>query len=369
MRLDLRFPGARCEVLSGRGLLDRTGRWLRSRIPGLSAAAVLFDANTRAYARRVLDSLRRARIRAVSMPLRAGEGVKTPEVLAGLWEAFAEAGLDRQSAVVAVGGGALGDLAGFAAATYMRGIAAVLAPTTLLAQVDASIGGKTAVNLRAGKNLAGTFTQPRGVLIDPDALRTLSDRDFATGLAEVVKYGVIRDAALFCRLEASAEMIRRRHDAALLAWLVDRCVRIKAAVVTRDERESGPREILNYGHTIGHALERATGYRITHGEAVAVGMAAEARVAARMGLASPAFVARQDALIAALGLPVRWRLPSSPPSDVRDRFWSALRLDKKSRGGAARFVLPRALGRVQRGVVVPDGVLESVVSAVIDLPR
>lgn len=335
---------------------------MRGRIPGLSAAAVLFDANTRPYARRVQASLRRARTRAIPISLPSGESAKTPAALAGLWEAFAAEGLDRRSAVVAVGGGALGDLAGFAAATYMRGVAAVLVPTTLLAQVDASIGGKTAVNLRAGKNLAGTFTQPRGVLIDPSTLRTLSDRDYATGLAEVVKYGVICDAKLISRLESSAERIRQRRDPALLGRLIDRCVRIKAAVVTRDERESGPREILNYGHTIGHALERAAGYRMTHGEAVAVGMAVEARIAAELGLASPAFVKRQDALIVALGLPVRRRLPPSSPA-ARERFWAALRLDKKSRDGAPRFVLPRAPGRVRRGVVVPRGVIEKVVSA------
>jgi 3-dehydroquinate synthase len=357
VRLELQFPGSRCEIVSGRGLLDRAGRWTRARIPGLSAAAVLFDRNTRPYARRVLASFGRAGIRAIPCATREGEASKTPAALAAMWEAFAKLGLDRRSAVVAVGGGALGDLAGFAAATYMRGVAAVLVPTTLLAQVDASIGGKTAVNLRAGKNLAGTFTQPRGVLIDPAPLRTLSERDYATGLAEVVKYGVIRDPALFARLESAADRVRRR-DAAVLGRIVDRCVRIKASVVLRDERESRLRMVLNYGHTIGHALERATGYRLTHGEAVAVGMAAEARIAARLGLASPSFVERQDGLLLRLGLPVRARLPAS----ARIRFFSALRLDKKSRAGEARFVLPEKPGRVRIGVAAPAWLISEILS-------
>jgi len=348
VKLLLRFPGGvRCEIVSARGALSRAGRWIRGLVPGASRAAVLSDAHTRPYARRLELSLRRAGISAASCRLPAGESHKTGATLSRLWEAFAERGLDRHSCVVIVGGGVLGDLGGFAAATYMRGIAAVQVPTTLLAQVDAAIGGKTAVNLRAGKNLAGTFTQPRGVLIDPDTLRTLAPRDYATGLAEVIKYGVIRDAALFEILERSASKLAAR-DPALLGSIVNRCVRIKGEVVRRDERESKLRMILNYGHTVGHALERASNYRLTHGEAVAVGMAAEARIARRLGIAGDAFVERQDALIRRLGLPLRAKLPAS----AHPRLAAALKLDKKARAGKLRFVLPSGPGLVRYPVAV-----------------
>ncbi len=358
MKLLLRFPGGvRCEIVSGRGVLSGAGRWIRGLVPGVTRAAVLCDAHTRPYGRRLEASLRQAGIAAALCRLPAGEAQKTGATLCRLWDAFASMRLDRRSCVAIVGGGVLGDLGDFAAATYMRGIAAVQVPTTLLAQVDAAIGGKTAVNLRAGKNLAGTFTQPRGVLIDPETLRTLRPRDYATGLAEVIKYGVIRDAALFETLERSAAKLVAR-DPALLAGIVDRCVRIKGDVVRRDERESKLRMILNYGHTVGHALERASNYRLTHGEAVAVGMAAEARIARRLGIARNAFVGRQDAIIRRLGLPVRANLPAS----ARPRLMAAMRLDKKSRAGGIRFVLPSGPGRVRYPVEVPPGVIFEILS-------
>ena len=267
-----------------------------------------------------------------------GEQAKTLDVLREVWDDLLEAGCDRTSTVVAVGGGAVGDLAGFAAATYMRGINFVQVPTTLLAQVDASIGGKTAIDHPRAKNLIGAFHQPRLVMVDPAALTTLSEREYRSGLAEVIKHGIVLDAAYFADLERSLPALLAR-DLAVLERVVAGSCRIKAAVVERDEQEAELRHVLNYGHTIGHALEAATGFdRFTHGEAVSLGMVAEARLAERLGIAARETTARQVALLRAVGLPVRG-LGAAPAAII-----DAMGRDKKARDGRVPFVLAPEIG-------------------------
>jgi len=262
-------------------------------------------------------------------------------VAEAVWDALLTAGLDRSSTVVALGGGAVGDLAGFVAATYMRGINFVQIPTTVLAQVDASIGGKTAIDHPKAKNIVGAFHQPRLVVTDPDIVRTLPDREFRSGLAEMVKHGVILDASYFTELESEAPALCARALPALERAIAGSC-RLKAGVVERDEREAELRAALNYGHTIGHALEAATHFgQWTHGEAVALGMTAEARLAERLGLARNEAVTRQERLLGARGLPVR-----AIALNV-EGVLQAIGHDKKARNGRVPFVLSPAIGRFQ----------------------
>jgi 3-dehydroquinate synthase len=290
------------------------------------------------YAGAALRSLRRAGIAAELAVVPQGERSKSAAVLARLWSRLAEAGIERGDAVVALGGGVVGDLAGFAAATWLRGVPWVAIPTSLLAQVDSSVGGKTAIDLAEGKNLAGAFHQPAGVLVDAETLATLPARHVRAGLAEVVKKGFAVDAALFRWCEHRIEALAARESGAL-AEAAERAVRAKARVVTRDEREAGARAALNFGHTTAHALEAALGYRrVIHGEAVAIGM----RVAA--GLSVPlAGLAERDRLrlervLDALALPRRL-----PPVPI-ERLIAALRLDKKRARGETRWVLTPRVG-------------------------
>jgi 3-dehydroquinate synthase len=259
-----------------------------------------------------------------------------------LWEQLLDQGADRQTVVVALGGGVVGDLAGFVAATFARGLRFVQIPTTLLAQVDSSVGGKVGINLPGAKNMVGAFWQPRGVLIDVDVLGTLPEREYRAGLAEVVKYGVIQDAEFFAYLEANIAPINAR-DAAVLTHIVQRACRLKADVVEQDEREeTGLRSILNYGHTFCHALEAATGYeQLLHGEGVAIGMMCAARLAERLGRVDAAFVERQRALLDALGLPL------DVPDVDHDELIELMYRDKKVERGRLRFVLPARLGHVE----------------------
>jgi 3-dehydroquinate synthase len=285
-----------------------------------------------------------------------GEGAKRIAWLQRLYAAFAAAGVDRQSTVAAFGGGAVGDLAGFAAATWLRGVDFVQIPTTLLAQVDASVGGKVGVNLPSGKNLAGAFWQPRAVLIDPQTLRTLPRRELLSGLAEVIKYGIILDADFFEWVNENRTALLSLESEAL-TQAIRRSCELKAFVVQSDERESGLRAILNYGHTIGHLIEREAGYAgIRHGEAVAIGMVLAARLAVRLGMLESVAAERIRQTIHSFGLPV-----SVPQNMTADRMVSGLSLDKKARGGRARFVLPERIGRV----VVTDAVTPEMVREVI----
>jgi 3-dehydroquinate synthase len=261
------------------------------------------------------------------------------------------AGADRKSLVIAVGGGVVGDVVGFAAASYLRGVALVHVPTTLVAQVDSSIGGKTGVNLPEGKNLVGAFYPPRLVITDPDLLRTLPDREFRGGLAEVIKHAVIADASMFALLERDMDKILRR-DRSAIASLIPRNVQIKARVVSRDEHESGLREILNFGHTFAHALEGVTRYCVyQHGEAVAWGMMAAAFLGHELGLTAAEAVSRIVSLVRRLGALPSW--PRVSPSALLD----AMRSDKKSRGGVLRFVLSPRIGQARTYDTVPPQAL------------
>ena len=268
----------------------------------------------------------------------AGERSKTRETWSRLTDELLRLGFGRDSALLALGGGVAGDLAGFVAATYMRGVPFLQVPTTLLAMLDASVGGKTGVDTPQGKNLIGAFHPPVAVVADPRVLATLPDREYRAGLAEAVKHGLIADREYFGWIEATADVLIAR-DSAALEHLVRRSVEIKAEVVGEDEREAGRRVILNAGHTVAHALEQATEFRLSHGEAVGLGLVAEAALATGLGLATPEAGARVAALLERLGLPTRLREPVGD-----ERILAAMASDKKNRGGGIRFALPRGLG-------------------------
>jgi len=313
------------------------------------SAVLITDANVAEhYLEPVTESLRAAGLAAEAVTLPPGEGSKTLEEAGRLYDRMLRAGLDRGSVAVGLGGGVVTDLAGFVAATYMRGIAWVALSTSLLGQVDASVGGKTGVDHPECKNLIGAFHQPAAVLADVSTLATLPQEELRTGLAEVVKHAMIRDSGLMARLEREADALLA-CDTAVFEDVVARNVRIKAEVVSADEREGGLRRILNYGHTIGHAIEtlamesagRLAGTAVTHGRAVALGMVAEARIAERRGRLDPDAATRQRDLLARFGLPVAL----DEPLDA-DRCLAIMRHDKKAEAGRLRFVLPEAVGSV-----------------------
>ena len=303
------------------------------------------------YGRQTRSSLAAAGFAVSSLVIEAGEDQKTPATVALIHDAAFAAKLERGSLIVALGGGVVGDMAGFAAATWLRGIAVVQVPTTLLAMVDAAIGGKTGVNHAGGKNLIGAFHQPRLVLIDPTVLATLPAQEFRAGMAEVIKYGIIGDSELFAALEEAALKdttgkgglaSREAVGETLLQSLLVRSAAAKARVVAADEREGGLRAILNYGHTLGHTVETLSGYgTYLHGEAVGLGMLAAGALSRHLGLWSAQEESRQRALIAAAGLPLSW--PRLDPEAVLE----CLQGDKKVRQSKVRFVLPTAIGRVE----------------------
>ena len=306
------------------------------------------------YGEQVTDALRRAGATTTHVLVPDGEDFKNMAELGRLLEHLAHGRLDRTSILAALGGGVVGDIAGFAAATYMRGIGCIQIPTTLLAQVDSSVGGKTGVNLDAGKNLVGTFHQPRLVYDNWSVLATLPLRESRAGFAEVIKYGIIADAALCAQLEQATPSLfaglaaRPARVEPALGAIIRRCCEIKAAVVSRDEHETGLRAILNYGHTFAHAIELLASYRgIVHGEAVAMGMHAAATFACRLGLCSSDMVRRQKALIETAGLSTAF--PDLPVERVIEAFYH----DKKTAGSRLKFVLPREIGKVEI-VMDPD---------------
>jgi len=278
-----------------------------------------------------------------------GERSKSLDRVAALYEAFARAGLERGRPVFALGGGVVGDLAGFAAATWLRGVPLVMVPTSLLAQVDSSVGGKVGVDLPRGKNLVGAFHQPRAVLIDTDTLATLPARELRAGLAEVVKYGAIGDRDFFQWLEDSLQALLDGDPAALVHAIETSC-RQKAGIVMRDEREDGERALLNFGHTFGHAIESATGYSLLrHGEAVAIGMVCAAWLSARLGLAPAGDAIRLAALLEGMDLPTR-----VPEGIAPETLLGHMRLDKKAAGGRIRLVLWSGIGAAMVVDDVPD---------------
>jgi 3-dehydroquinate synthase len=355
--ITLKVAGGGSRILIEAGLLSR----LHEVLPRFESArgAVIVDGHLRRAAGRVVKELGEAGLVALPFVVPPGERSKSLSTAEKLLRGLARERLERASPVFAFGGGMVGDLAGFVASTYLRGVPFVQIPTTLLAQVDASIGGKTAVNLPEGKNLVGTFHQPRLVLTDPAVLETLPSRDYAGGLAEVVKYGVIADAELFAFIDRSLKAILGR-DPRALEEVVYRCASIKAEVVQKDEREGGLRAILNYGHTVGHAIEAVGDFhRWHHGEAVALGMEAAAFIAMRLGLASVETLAAQNRLLKACGLPTR--AAGLPRRDIL----RAMRHDKKVKNGRLRFVLPERIGRVRHGVEVEDEVVEAALRAVV----
>jgi 3-dehydroquinate synthase len=309
----------------------------------VSHAVVITDRNVQEpHAMRVAESLTGQSVRVDVVAVEPGEPSKSVDVAAGLWEGLLELGADRRTVVVAVGGGVVGDLAGFIAATYARGIRFFQVPTSLLAQVDSSVGGKVGVNLRQAKNMVGAFLQPLGVVIDTATLETLPPRHYRAGLAEAVKYGVILDAELFDYFEAHVAGLSGR-DPEVLAHVIARCCRLKADVVERDEREeTGLRAVLNYGHTFAHALEALSGYgKLLHGEALAIGMVCASRLAERLGRIDARITQRQRGLLEALGLTVEM------PQLDRDQILGAMAHDKKVQHGQWRFVLPSRMGHVE----------------------
>lgn len=344
IRVPVQAPGGAYDVVVGAGILDRAGELLPE-FPGAERAFVVSDQRVSGlFYERLAASLP---LTGVLLPVPEGEDAKTLGTAEALYQQLAVQEAHRHDPVVALGGGSVGDLAGFVAGTYMRGVPLVQVPTTLTAQVDAAIGGKVGVNLPRGKNLVGVFHQPRAVLADVSTLETLPDADLRSGLAEVAKYGFAVDPGILDVLEGSlAEVLAR--DPEVLADLVARCARAKAAVVAVDEREAGGRAVLNYGHTLGHALERLKGFGGTsHGEAVAVGMVFAAHLAERVGLAAPGLAGRHVRVLASLGLPHGGEAPD--PEAVLE----AMRMDKKYRRGM-RFVLLEDVGRPRVVEDVPE---------------
>lgn len=340
-------------ILIGDDLLSGLGEQC-ARLKLGQRCAVLTDSNVaRLHAKPAMASLKSAGFDPILLTVPAGETSKGLKLVQHLCDKLAAHRLERKSFIVALGGGVVGDLGGFLAAIYLRGIAFVQAPTTLLAQVDSSVGGKVGVNLPAGKNLVGAFYQPRLVLCDLDSLDTLPSREYRSGLAEVIKYGIICDSALFRRLEKDLERLLGK-DRPTLAEIVARCCQIKAEVVGQDETEGGLRAILNFGHTIGHAIEAISGYgTYLHGEAISIGQAAAANLSVKAAGFSANDARRIKNLFARAGLPVSIRLTAAREK----RLFDAMRLDKKVSGGEIQFVLARRIGRVERGFKLPPEVI------------
>ena len=364
------------DIFVGRRSLPDLGQHCRRLGLGPRCAILTDDRVGPRYGAATSRLLRQAGFDPVVITVPAGERAKCVRQLALVYDQLAAHRLERKSFILALGGGVVGDLAGFAAATYLRGIPFVQVPTTLVGQVDSSVGGKTGVNLSGGKNLVGAFWQPRLVVCDLEILRTLPDREFRSGLAEVIKYGLICDIEFFNWLEANmaslvagdqqclARAIYRSCE--IKAEVVARCCVIKAEVVGRDETESGLRAILNFGHTIGHALEAITRYgQYLHGEAIAIGQVLAARLSHRLLDLPGSEVQRIERLFQAAGLPVGVRLSERQ----RERLLTAMRLDKKVAGGQSRFVLAERIGRARFGEVVPASVLDAVLMEISESSR
>ena len=325
-------------VYVGAGILRRLPGALRRFAPAHRYILITDRRVGSLHGRSLVRALRGAGLRTDLLEVPARESSKSRQMKSRLEDRMLELGAGRDSVVIAIGGGMIGDLAGFTASTFLRGIPHVILPTTLLAMVDAAIGGKTGVDHPLGKNLIGTFQQPRLVFADLVFLESLPEREYRCGLAEAVKTAVVGDAALFRRMERTAQEIALRRPRAMKRLVVS-CARVKARIVELDERESSLRAVLNFGHTLGHALELLSGYRLPHGEAVAVGMALEASAAERAGVMKKGEAARIVSLLRRFGLPTA---PPRPPSATR--LLSAARADKKSRGGEIRYSLPRRIG-------------------------
>lgn len=347
-------PQQSYEIAIAAGSLDQLGSWCTRLNLGKKILLVSNPTIFRHYGERAIASLSAAGFEVAQQTLSAGERYKTLTSVQKIYDAALENRLERSSTMVALGGGVIGDMTGFAAATWLRGINFVQVPTTLLAMVDAAIGGKTGVNHPKGKNLIGAFHQPRLVLIDPQVLSTLPAREFRAGMAEVIKYGIIWDAELFTLLERLDGL--RTLDVDVLEEILRRSCQAKADVVSKDEREAGLRAILNYGHTIGHAVESLTGYRlVNHGEAVAIGMVAAGQLAVHLNFWDKADAQRQDDLIQKADLPTQ--LPAG--LDI-EAIIDTLQTDKKVKAGKVRFVLPTQISAAIVTDQVPPDVIRQV---------
>ncbi|NJR39591.1 MAG: 3-dehydroquinate synthase [Leptolyngbyaceae cyanobacterium CSU_1_4] len=342
--------------------LAHLGTWMQPLNLGKKVLLVSNPMIFRRYGETILAALSAAGFQVASCILPAGERYKTLASIQKIYDAAIAQRLERSSTLVTLGGGVVGDMAGFAAATWLRGINFIQVPTSLLAMVDASIGGKTGVNHPHGKNLIGAFHQPRLVLIDPQVLGTLPPREFRAGMAEVIKYGVIWDADLFEQLEAAKRLDQQRYMSEdLLQTILTRSCQAKAHVVSQDEKEAGLRAILNYGHTIGHAVESLTGYRaINHGEGVAIGMVAAGQIAVELGLWDRASAERQRLLLEKTGLPTQ--LPIGLETEA---ILETLQTDKKVKSGKVRFVLPTKIGAATVTDQADDLVIRKVLSDVV----
>jgi len=348
------------DIVIGPGLLQRAGEFLQPLKLG-KRGIIITDSNVAPlYAEQLREALKRAGYETEVLDLPAGETSKSLRQANRLFEKLPALHVDRQSFVIALGGGVVGDLAGFVAAAYLRGLALIQMPTSLLAQVDSSVGGKTGVNLPQGKNLVGSFYQPRLVLADTETLKTLPERELRSGFAEVIKDGAIRDAEFFAWLERERANVLSLEPAAV-AHVVRRCCELKAEIVSADERESGIRAFLNFGHTIGHAMEALSDYvGLLHGEAIAMGMCCAAHLSVKRAGLAPAEAGRIEQLLKASGLPTRL----GDKYDIDDLF-EAMRLDKKSRNGKVWFVLLKRLGEA----VVSDAITDEDVKEVVDVCR
>jgi 3-dehydroquinate synthase len=354
-RVEIQLGDRSYDILVGAGLLAEGASF--DGLPNASSALVVTNPTVAGlYAQQLRQSLLKRYTNVLLLELPDGEAYKDWGSLNLIFEAMLSQGCDRKTVIFALGGGVVGDVAGFAAACYMRGVPFVQVPTTLLAQVDSSVGGKTAINHPLGKNMIGAFYQPARVIADLDTLATLPDREMSAGLAEVIKYGPIADEAFLVWIEANLDTLWSR-DKAALAYAVKRSCQIKAWVVGQDERESGLRAILNFGHTFGHAIEAGLGYGVwLHGEAVGCGMVMAADLSHRLGLIDAGYVERLTRLIE------RARLPIRGPDLGADRYLELMRVDKKSEGGEIRFVVIDAPGRASLRAA-PDTVVRDVIAA------
>lgn len=337
------------------GILNHAGRLLNSTLKDVERCAVVTSHVVHStYGSSLAKSLQEAGVDTETILVPEGEESKSWEIAEEVLGELVDLGFDRQSVIIAFGGGSVGDLSGFVAAIYLRGIRFVQVPTTLLAQVDSSIGGKAAVNHTKGKNLIGAFHQPSLVVSDPSLLRTLPNNELLSGFGEIVKYAVIADAELFSILEKKEEEVIGK-DLKVLADIITRCCVIKARLVEKDERDTkGLRAALNYGHTVGHALEFLSNFKLRHGEAVSIGMTFEAKISERLGLISNVDTCRQEALLERLGLPAE--LPDLGPSEIIE----AMHRDKKVREGSIRLVLPTGIGTPPTLMAVSDSVIAEV---------
>ncbi len=353
-KISVNLPSNSYQILIAADSLGQLGKQMKELNLGKKVLLVSNPEIFAYYGQTCLKSLEEAGFETYTHLIPAGETHKNLQSIAQVYDTALANRLERSSTLVALGGGVIGDMTGFAAATWLRGVNFVQVPTSLLAMVDASIGGKTGVNHPQGKNLIGAFYQPKLVLIDPTVLKTLPEREFRAGMAEVIKYGVIWDADLFTKLEEAENIDRFASiDRELLQTILVRSTQAKAEVVSQDEKEAGLRAILNYGHTIGHAVESLTNYQqFVHGEAVAIGMVAAGKIATAMGLWTETEAKRQEQLITKTKLPT-----NIPPELNMDDILETLKSDKKVKAGKVRFILPTQIGKV----IITDKVTEEII--------